>query len=130
MASKAVIDLVRRYLNLLRAEGFRVNRAVLFGSQARGEAHVDSDIDILIASPDFERLTWKQEERLWALTARLDSRLEPIPCGASQWRNDQVSPLIEIARSEGIVIDIDPKTPPHPAREEFGVVANLPMELP
>jgi predicted nucleotidyltransferase len=117
MATDAVIDLVRRYLNLLREEGFHVQRAVVFGSQARDEAHADSDIDLLIPSPDFDALTWKQEERIWSLTARLDSRIEPIPCGESRWRSDEVSPLIEAVRLEGIVIDMDPQVPPHPARE-------------
>ena len=128
MASEAVIDLVRSYLNLLRGEGFHVNQAVLFGSYARGEMRADSDIDILITSADFEQLTWKQEERLWALTARLDSRLEPIACGESVWQNDDISPLVETARIEGIVIDVDPRVPPHPAREEFSAIATMPRK--
>ena len=123
MASDAVIDLVRRYLNLLRQEGFQVDRAVLFGSQARDDAHSDSDIDLLITSTDFETLTWQQEERLWSLTARLDSRLEPIPCSESHWRADVVSPLIEAARLEGIVIHRDSRVRVYPAREEFTQVA-------
>ena len=117
MATDVVIDLVRRYLTLLRAEGFHVQRAVVFGSQARGEAHADSDIDLLIPSPDFDALTWKQEERLWALTARLDSRIEPVLCGETHWWGDEVSPLLEAVRLEGIVIDLDPQIPPHLARE-------------
>lgn len=107
MATDAVIDLVRRYLQLLRAEGFRIQRAILFGSQARGTAQTDSDIDLLIPSPDFEALTWQQEERLWALTARLDSRLAPIPCGESRWQHDDASPLLEAARTEGTIIELD-----------------------
>jgi len=123
MASEAVIDLVRDYLELLNREGFHVYRAVLFGSQARGEPRADSDIDILITSPDFEQLTWTQEEKLWALTARLDTRLEPIACGESRWRNDDVSPLIEAARREGIVINIDPHALPYPAQLEWRTLA-------
>lgn len=118
MVPDVVIDLVRRYLNLLRAEGFRIERAILFGSQARATARAESDIDLLIPSPDFDALTWKQEERLWALAARLDSRIEPIPCGESRWQTDDESPLIEAARLEGIVVDLDPRTLPYPARED------------
>lgn len=117
--SQTVIDLVHRYLNLLHQENFLVSRAVLFGSQARGEGHADSDIDVLIISPAFEPLTWAQEERLWTLTVHLDSRLEPIPCGELHWRTDRVSPLLAAARQEGIVIDLDPNVPPYPARKEF-----------
>lgn len=119
MASEAVIRLVRDYLNLLSREGFRVSRAVLFGSQARGEPHADSDIDILITSPDFDHLTWKQEEKIWALTARVDSRIEPVPCAEWRWQGDQVSPLIEVARLDGIVIAADAQVAPYPAKQEF-----------
>ena len=128
MASDVVIDLVRSYLELLRQEGFSADRAVLFGSQARGDAYADSDIDLLIPSTDFEQLTWKQEERLWSLTARLDSRLEPIPCGESRWQTDDVSPLIETARLEGIVIYVDQRIPPRRARQEFAAAAHLPVK--
>jgi len=33
--------------------GLRVNKVILFGSQARGTANMDSDIDILVVSEDF-----------------------------------------------------------------------------
>jgi predicted nucleotidyltransferase len=119
MVSETVIRLTRRYLSLLREHGFNVHRAVLFGSQVRGGAHADSDIDLLILSTDFETLTWKQEEQLWMLTARLDTRLEPIPCGERRWQMDEVSPLLEAARLEGVVVDIEAEVPLYPAREEF-----------
>ena len=121
MALDTVIDLVRRYLALLRQHGIQIDRAVLFGSQARGQAHANSDIDLLLLSPDFETLTWKQEELLWALTAQVDSRLEPIPCGERQWWTDQISPLIEMARQEGLVIEVD-ATITYPAHQEFQVL--------
>jgi predicted nucleotidyltransferase len=118
MAAEAVIELARRYLLLLRKHGFHLDRAVLFGSYARGEAQTDSDIDLLLPSVDFETLTWKQEELLWSLTAQVDSRIEPIPCTERQWWGDQVSPLIEIARQEGIIIEVDSALT-YPARQEF-----------
>lgn len=118
MAADSVIELTRRYLNLLRKYGFRVNRAILFGSQVRGEAKMDSDIDLLLPSVDFETLTWKQEELLWSLTAQIDSRIEPIPCSEHQWQTDQVSPLIDVARQEGVVVEADAATT-YPARQEF-----------
>ena len=121
MALDTVIDLVRRYLALLCQHGIQIDRVVLFGSQARGEAHANSDIDLLLLSPDFETLTWKQEELLWALTAQVDSRLEPIPCSERRWLTDQISPLIEIARQEGLVIEAD-ATITYPAHQEFQVL--------
>jgi uncharacterized protein len=118
MAIDPVIDKVRRYLLVLRKNGFRLDRGVLFGSYARGEAHIDSDIDLLLPSEDFETLSWKQEDLVWSLTAQVDSRIEPVLCGERQWWTDEVSPLIDIARQEGIVIEAD-STTTRLAREDF-----------
>ncbi|MFQ5614013.1 MAG: nucleotidyltransferase domain-containing protein [Anaerolineae bacterium] len=118
MALDAVIAEVRQYLALLREHGFQIERAVLFGSHARGETRAGSDIDLLLVSAGFEKLTWKQEEMLWSLTAQIDSRIEPIPCSERQWWDDQVSPLIQIARLEGIVIKVDTEVV-YPAQRDF-----------
>lgn len=116
----AIIDLIYRYLNLLQEYESRIHRVVLFGSYARGEADAHSDIDLLVLSPDFDRLTWQQEESLWALTAQVDTRIEPIPCGLSRWRNDTVAPLLDVVRQEGIIIDVDSTMHLHPAPADFG----------
>jgi hypothetical protein len=42
---------------------------------------------------------------LWRVAARTDSRIEPIPCGSLQWRDDDSSAIIEIARREGEVLE-------------------------
>lgn len=41
--------------------------------------------------------------KLWQLAARVDSRIEPIACGLSEWTGDDPRPIIEIAREQGIV---------------------------
>ncbi len=38
------------------ARDFHVERVILFGSQADGTATADSDIDLIIVSPDFARM--------------------------------------------------------------------------
>jgi len=35
------------------------------------------------------------------LAAKVDSRIEPIPCGSLQWKHDDSSAIIEIARQQG-----------------------------
>lgn len=51
-----VKEIIDRHVAALRREGVDPTRVVLFGSQARGDAHEWSDIDILVVSPAFERL--------------------------------------------------------------------------
>ena len=43
---------------------------------------------------------------LWRLAARIDSRIEPVPCGEKQWEEDDSSAIVEIARREGKRVDL------------------------
>jgi predicted nucleotidyltransferase len=55
MVSRAVSlkALGRRVANCLKSHGIGVEGLYLFGSQARGEATEDSDIDVLLVSPGY-----------------------------------------------------------------------------
>ncbi|SNB44639.1 nucleotidyltransferase domain-containing protein [Geobacter sp. DSM 9736] len=106
MVEQSVLTSVRKYLAALSAQGIVVERAVIFGSQARGQADEWSDIDLLVVSPQFDDMKDRSEiNRLWRIAARVDSRIEPIPCGSRQWRDDDSSAIIEIARKEGKVLE-------------------------
>ena len=83
----------------------RASRAVLFGSHARGEGNEWSDIDIVVIAREFDGPPDRRlVDKLWVLRARTDSRIEPIPCGEKRWETEDGSPLLEIARREGVVI--------------------------
>jgi predicted nucleotidyltransferase len=101
----AVMVAVRKYLTALRAHGLPVQLGVIFGSQATGTAGTWSDIDLLVVSPHFDGVRNRRDiDLLWHLAARVDNRIEPVPCGAQQWRDDRVSPIVEIARREGVAV--------------------------
>lgn len=107
MVEKSVTLTVRRYLHNLRQQGIPVAFGVVFGSQARGEAGIWSDIDLLVVSPHFDRTRQRADiSLLWKVAARTDSRIEPIPVGQQQYLSDDSSALIEIARREGEVIPL------------------------
>ncbi|MEO5335208.1 MAG: nucleotidyltransferase domain-containing protein [Magnetococcus sp. YQC-5] len=81
---------------------------VLYGSFARGDAHADSDVDLVVVSPRFDNPdSWPDTELLWETTVFTDSRIEPVGVGARQWEEDCVIPLIEIARREGQIISLN-----------------------
>jgi uncharacterized protein len=40
----------------LEKKSLRVDRVILFGSYAHGKPHKDSDLDIAVISPDFEKM--------------------------------------------------------------------------
>lgn len=106
MVDAAVVDAVRRYVDVLRRDhALDVRHAVVFGSYARGKADKWSDIDVVVVASRFDGNVSRDDvSLLWRVAARTDSRIEPIPCGVRQWDDDQSSAVIEIARREGQVI--------------------------
>lgn len=102
MVAPTIVRVVQDYLIAVQRSGVRVSRAILFGSYARGDAGPDSDVDVLIIAPEFDGpYDHARIDLLWILRAQTDSRIEPIAIGERQWREDDVSTIIEIARREG-----------------------------
>jgi uncharacterized protein len=102
MVTEPALAAVRNYLRALQTNGLPVRFGVVFGSQAKGQANQWSDIDLLVVSSQFDGPRQRRDvDLLWRLAARTDSRIEPIPCGERQWREDTSSAIVEIARRDG-----------------------------
>jgi predicted nucleotidyltransferase len=102
MVKKTIKQVVKNYLNALKEQGLPVRFGVIFGSQLTNKTDQWSDIDVLVISPLFDKIRRRKEINiLWHTTIKIDSRIEPIPCGEDQWEKDDSSPIIEIARREG-----------------------------
>jgi predicted nucleotidyltransferase len=69
---------IEQYLHEVR-KLYKLSAVYLFGSQVTGKAHEDSDIDILLISPDFEDNRFEARVELLHLTWRIDTRIEPHP---------------------------------------------------
>ena len=107
MVERSIVEAVRRYLRAVREKGLSPSFGVLFGSYVRGNADEWSDIDLLVISPRFDEMRDRKDiSLLWRLTVNTDKRIEPIPVGLNQWKTDDSSAIIEIARREGEVIDL------------------------
>ncbi|MBF0415511.1 MAG: nucleotidyltransferase domain-containing protein [Magnetococcales bacterium] len=105
MVTPGTVSIIKNYLTYLEKDGMPVAFGVLFGSQARGDATPDSDFDLVVVSPLFDKSNhWDDTERLWTATVHTDSRIEPIGVGVRQWEEDDRWPIIEIARREGQII--------------------------
>lgn len=105
MADEKVIAIVRQYLNLLRQRGIPVTRGILYGSQARGDARPESDIDVLVISPLFDQSPRARSADLWLLAYETDWHIEPMAVGEKVFAEDDVSPVLEYARQEGISVE-------------------------
>ena len=98
MVDESIVNAVKRYLEVVAAEGVPVSYGVVFGSHVTGRADVWSDIDLLVVSPKYD-LPRKREDVnvLWRIAARTDSRIEPIPVGERQYEEDDSSAIIAVS---------------------------------
>jgi predicted nucleotidyltransferase len=105
VVDEAVVSIVQKFLAAVHSSGIPVEFGVLFGSWARGTASPESDIDVMVVSPRFDApRAHRDVGALWRLAARIDSRIEPLPCGSQQWREDEASPILAVVRQEGEAI--------------------------
>ena len=89
---------------LRRVYGGRLKGVVLYGSEARGEAAPDSDIDVLVLIdevPDYGEAVRLIIEALYPLSLQLGRRISAKPIDASRYETEDC-PLYRHTRREGI----------------------------
>lgn len=105
MVDREVIVLLRRYIDLLNAEGISVSKAFLFGSYANNTATETSDIDIMIVSNKYDETDDIAASQIWTLTRKINTKIEPFLIGLSKFTNDDVSPLVNYIKQNGVEIN-------------------------
>lgn len=71
--------IARRLVARLAREGVAVERIILYGSQARGTASADSDVDLVVISRDFSRFEpFERLEFLSRIAWTFDEPLEIV----------------------------------------------------
>ncbi len=107
MVNKSVVKVVRKYLRAVSDQGIPVKIGVVFGSSATGKMGKWSDIDLLVISSHFDRKRKRQDiDLLWHIAADVDSRIEPIAVGEKQYKENNSSWILEVARREGQIIPL------------------------
>ena len=101
MSEKEVNKIIKKYVTLLRDSGISIERVFLYGSYARGEATYDSDIDIMLISNSINSGNPDFKARIWELTRKVDTRIEPYIVSSRRFISDDVSPLLQIVKKEG-----------------------------
>jgi uncharacterized protein len=86
--------------------GDRLERVVLFGSRARGDAHRDSDYDVAVFLRDMDECDrFKEMDRITDITSAIlydtGEFIEALPYSAASY-NDPRMPLMYAIRTEGI----------------------------
>lgn len=104
MGKNEAIEILRKYIRNLNAEGMNIHLAYLYGSHARDEGTSESDIDVVLISDVFDTNDDIILSKPWLPKYRFDYRIEPIAVGTRRFEEDDVSPLLELIRQEGIQI--------------------------
>jgi len=104
MVNREVVEIVKKYLKELESQGIHISNAYLYGSQARGTATEESDIDLMLVSPLFDVDFHKYLRAIWFSKFRSDNNIEPFVVGEKRFLTDDISPIIGIVRHEGIEI--------------------------
>ena len=106
MVDRKIIEKTSNYIQYLIDNGININKAFLYGSYARGEENIESDIDIMIISKEFDNYNDKQIGKLWRITKNFDYKIEPFIVGYNKFDKDDISPIIQVVKNDGIEISI------------------------
>jgi len=68
-----------RYLLALKQSNIPIQKAILFGSYARGNSHEWSDIDVALVSDAFVGNRMDDKDKIRSITLSISSELEVIP---------------------------------------------------
>lgn len=101
---KIVLRSIRNILQQIAPAG---TKAILFGSQARGDAHEGSDWDILIIldkatleADDYDNISYPLRELGW----QLKECINPVMYTLKDWMKYSFSPFYHNVNNEGIVL--------------------------
>lgn len=104
MAKREVIDILKKYVGLLKSEGIAVEKAFLFGSYSLDRETDDSDIDLMIVTNDNDADNDFIAGKMWQLTRKINTKIEPFLVGRNRFNNNHHSPLIDLIKEKGIEI--------------------------
>ena len=97
MDQEQALKIARAFLDAVRAAGYRIHAAFLFGSTSGGTAGPDSDIDVALMLDGMVN-SFDTQVELMKLRRSVDLRIEPHPF-ASMDENDPSGFLAEIKRN-------------------------------
>lgn len=111
MVKEKQIKIADTLQRLLKEKGLHLYKIVIFGSQIKGNAGKDSDIDILILSKSFEgKDIFERIEMTMGIHRELVRELEvPVDImyySLSEW-NKGSSLILRLAKKEGVAFDVN-----------------------
>jgi predicted nucleotidyltransferase len=97
---KQIID---RYISALKENNIAVDRAVVFGSYAKGNSNEWSDIDVALVSNAFEGNWIKDRNKIRAITLSISSDIQVLPYRPEDFNPED--PFVKEIIETGIRVD-------------------------
>jgi len=102
MVKNEVVEVLKSYIYLLRAEGVTIDKAFLYGSYLNNTANSESDIDLMIVTEN------ENDDyiagKIWKLTRKVNTRIEPFLIDRNRFYSNDNSPLVELVKRTGLEI--------------------------
>ncbi|OGZ65549.1 MAG: hypothetical protein A3C50_02745 [Candidatus Staskawiczbacteria bacterium RIFCSPHIGHO2_02_FULL_43_16] len=102
MAKKTIKKEIRKialqYRRTVEDAGIPIEKMLVFGSYARGNAREDSDIDICVVSPKLGKDEMVESSRLNFLHWKLDNRIEAHPVSSKDFAATATPLIFEIKK--------------------------------
>lgn len=98
MVNNIIIASIKKFAQEVTEAGFPVEKAILFGSWAKGRAGKESDIDVCLVSSGFGKDEISELQFLLKKTGEIDNRIEPIPLSTSDYFTNATPLVLEIKK--------------------------------
>ena len=109
MLESSIEKLTQNYIKHLIINGINPEKVILYGSYANNTQQKDSDIDMMLISDSFDTDNDKQIGYIWRISKSFDYRIEPYIVNRQRFENDDISPIIQIVKQNGIAINYEVK---------------------
>jgi uncharacterized protein len=101
MDQRTAVEIATKYISFIIKNNYKIVKAILFGSFAKGNFNDDSDIDLAIIIQNLEN-EFNTQVQLLILTKQIDTRIEPHPFDEKDFNNS--NPLAVEIMEHGINI--------------------------
>jgi predicted nucleotidyltransferase len=116
---RQIVALIKRYVTALEARGIPVERVILFGSHASGQARAWSDIDLAVISPKFESLSLLERyEQLGLANRDLQAALDVVGFSPLQVAHCEPGSMLDEILKTGIEMPLPARTSASTRRTE------------